>query len=182
MMYKVVQIWLGQTVTCLHTNSPGHIWTTLYFERLMYLYTQFNHPPFFRLSVFMPTHTHTHTHTHTFSKTLQYTSVHFFNYSVLFTSKFNILAISVWLSNLRANFRLYELFPRKNRYSWRFFWAVVLSRIFSNEQKVVAFLSVWAHAAASLQPSLFAHLICGFDLPCVNYFQFNSYGIDMSYL
>jgi hypothetical protein len=27
--YKVVQIWLGQTVTCLHTNSPGHIWTTL---------------------------------------------------------------------------------------------------------------------------------------------------------
>jgi hypothetical protein len=29
--YKVVQIWPGQTVTCLHTNSPGHIWTTLYF-------------------------------------------------------------------------------------------------------------------------------------------------------
>jgi hypothetical protein len=29
-MYKVVQIWPGQTVTCLHTNSPGHIWTTLY--------------------------------------------------------------------------------------------------------------------------------------------------------
>ena len=27
--YKVVQIWPGQTVT-LHTNSPGHIWTTLY--------------------------------------------------------------------------------------------------------------------------------------------------------
>jgi hypothetical protein len=27
--YKVVQIWPGQTVTCLHTNSPGHIWTTL---------------------------------------------------------------------------------------------------------------------------------------------------------
>jgi hypothetical protein len=27
----VVQIWPGQTVTCLHTNSPGHIWTTLYF-------------------------------------------------------------------------------------------------------------------------------------------------------
>ena len=24
-MYKVVQISLGQTVTCLHTNSPGHI-------------------------------------------------------------------------------------------------------------------------------------------------------------
>jgi hypothetical protein len=23
--YKVVQIWPGQTVTCLHTNSPGHI-------------------------------------------------------------------------------------------------------------------------------------------------------------
>jgi hypothetical protein len=30
--YKVVQIWPGQTVTCLHTNSPGHIWTTLYFS------------------------------------------------------------------------------------------------------------------------------------------------------
>jgi hypothetical protein len=28
--YKVVQIWPGQTVTCLHTVSPGHIWTTLY--------------------------------------------------------------------------------------------------------------------------------------------------------
>jgi hypothetical protein len=28
-MYKVVQIWPGQTVTCLHTNSPDH-WTTLY--------------------------------------------------------------------------------------------------------------------------------------------------------
>jgi hypothetical protein len=30
--YKVVQIWPGQTVTCLHTNSPGHIWTTLYLQ------------------------------------------------------------------------------------------------------------------------------------------------------
>jgi hypothetical protein len=29
-MYKVVQIWPGQTVTCLHTNRPGHVWTTLY--------------------------------------------------------------------------------------------------------------------------------------------------------
>jgi hypothetical protein len=29
-IYKVVQIWPGQTVTCLHTNRPGHIWTTLY--------------------------------------------------------------------------------------------------------------------------------------------------------
>jgi hypothetical protein len=29
-MYKVVQIWPGQTVTYLHTISPGHIWTTLY--------------------------------------------------------------------------------------------------------------------------------------------------------
>ena len=28
--YKVVQIWPGQTVTCLRTNRPGHIWTTLY--------------------------------------------------------------------------------------------------------------------------------------------------------
>ena len=31
--YKVVQIWPGQTVTSLHTISPGHIWTTLYMER-----------------------------------------------------------------------------------------------------------------------------------------------------
>jgi hypothetical protein len=31
--YKVIQIWPGQTVTCLHTNSPGHIWTTLYLEK-----------------------------------------------------------------------------------------------------------------------------------------------------
>jgi hypothetical protein len=30
-VYKVVQIWPGQTVTYLHTNRPGHIWTTLYF-------------------------------------------------------------------------------------------------------------------------------------------------------
>jgi hypothetical protein len=29
-MYKVVQIWSGQTVTSLHTISPGHVWTTLY--------------------------------------------------------------------------------------------------------------------------------------------------------
>jgi hypothetical protein len=28
----VVQIWPGQTVTCLHTNRPGHIWTTLYIK------------------------------------------------------------------------------------------------------------------------------------------------------
>jgi hypothetical protein len=34
-IYKVVQIWPGQTVTCLHTNSPGNIWTILY-------YAQFN--------------------------------------------------------------------------------------------------------------------------------------------
>ena len=34
--YKVVQIWPGQTVTCLHTISPGHIWTTLY--KLSYRY------------------------------------------------------------------------------------------------------------------------------------------------
>ena len=36
MMYKVVQIWPGQTVTCLHTNSPGHIWTTLYYRTSWY--------------------------------------------------------------------------------------------------------------------------------------------------
>jgi hypothetical protein len=35
--YKVVQIWPGQTVTCLHTNSPGHIWTTLYIEHTLSL-------------------------------------------------------------------------------------------------------------------------------------------------
>jgi hypothetical protein len=34
-MYKVVQIWPGQTVTCWHTNNPGHIWTTLYFIRFL---------------------------------------------------------------------------------------------------------------------------------------------------
>jgi hypothetical protein len=28
--YKVAEIWPGQTVTCLHTNSPGHILTTFY--------------------------------------------------------------------------------------------------------------------------------------------------------
>jgi hypothetical protein len=31
--YKVVQIWPGQTVTSLHTISPGHIWTTLYIKK-----------------------------------------------------------------------------------------------------------------------------------------------------
>jgi hypothetical protein len=46
---KVVQIWPGQTVTCLHTNSPGHIWTTLYIrltllvmQRLQWLDTNLN--------------------------------------------------------------------------------------------------------------------------------------------
>jgi hypothetical protein len=29
-MYKVVQIWPGQTVTYLHPNSPSRTWTTLY--------------------------------------------------------------------------------------------------------------------------------------------------------
>ena len=32
--YKVVQIWPGQTVICLNTNRPGHIWTTLYLPEL----------------------------------------------------------------------------------------------------------------------------------------------------
>jgi hypothetical protein len=31
--YKVVQILTGQTVTCLNTDSPGHIWTTLYLRK-----------------------------------------------------------------------------------------------------------------------------------------------------
>ena len=35
--YKVVEIWPGQTVTCLHTDRPGHIWTTLYIPT----YTEF---------------------------------------------------------------------------------------------------------------------------------------------
>ena len=34
-MYKEVQIWPGQTVTCLHTNSPDHIWTTLYIHTVL---------------------------------------------------------------------------------------------------------------------------------------------------
>jgi hypothetical protein len=34
--YKVVQVWPGQTVTCLHTNSPGHIWTTLYMRVFLF--------------------------------------------------------------------------------------------------------------------------------------------------
>jgi hypothetical protein len=38
-LYKVVQIWPGQTLTCLHTNSPGHIWTTLYICTLAELIT-----------------------------------------------------------------------------------------------------------------------------------------------
>jgi hypothetical protein len=36
--YKVVQIWPGQTVTNLHTNRPGHIWTTLYYQLHRILY------------------------------------------------------------------------------------------------------------------------------------------------
>jgi len=32
-MYKVVQIWPGLMSPDLHTNSPGHIWTTLYVYR-----------------------------------------------------------------------------------------------------------------------------------------------------
>ena len=42
LIYKVVQIWPGQTVTCLHTNRPGHIWTTLcvyvYIYRYIYIF------------------------------------------------------------------------------------------------------------------------------------------------
>jgi hypothetical protein len=37
LIYKVVQIWPGQTVTCWHTNSPGHIWTTLYLPFILIL-------------------------------------------------------------------------------------------------------------------------------------------------
>ena len=42
LMYKVVKIWPGQTVTCLDTNRPGHIWTTLYFTSRTYM---FHHSP-----------------------------------------------------------------------------------------------------------------------------------------
>jgi hypothetical protein len=35
--YKVVQIWPGQTLTCFHTNSPGHSWPTLYIACLVSL-------------------------------------------------------------------------------------------------------------------------------------------------
>jgi hypothetical protein len=38
-IYKVVQIWPGQNVTCLHTNNPGHIWTTLYHIWYIYILT-----------------------------------------------------------------------------------------------------------------------------------------------
>jgi hypothetical protein len=37
-IYKVVQIWPGQTVTCLHTNRPDHIWTTLYIYVYIYYF------------------------------------------------------------------------------------------------------------------------------------------------
>jgi hypothetical protein len=37
-MYKGVQIWPGQTVTCLHTNRPGHIWTSLYMIHIQFLF------------------------------------------------------------------------------------------------------------------------------------------------
>ena len=30
LIYKVVHIWPGLITACLHTISPGHIWTTLY--------------------------------------------------------------------------------------------------------------------------------------------------------
>jgi hypothetical protein len=43
LLYKVVQIWPGQTVTCLHTNSPGHIWTTLYIQTLLHVSAPLGH-------------------------------------------------------------------------------------------------------------------------------------------
>ena len=43
-IYKVVQIWLGQTVTCLHTNRPGHIWTTLYIAIIIF-WVSMDHVP-----------------------------------------------------------------------------------------------------------------------------------------
>ena len=35
-LHKVVQIWPGQTVTCLRTISPGHIWTTFHQTMLLW--------------------------------------------------------------------------------------------------------------------------------------------------
>jgi hypothetical protein len=32
--YMVVQIWPGKNVTFLLTNSPGNIWTTLYYKEI----------------------------------------------------------------------------------------------------------------------------------------------------
>jgi hypothetical protein len=43
LLYNVVQIWPGQTVTCLHTNSPGHIWTTLYIQTLLHVSAPLGH-------------------------------------------------------------------------------------------------------------------------------------------
>jgi hypothetical protein len=38
----VFQIWPGQIVTCLHTNRPGHIWTTFYFlGKIQVLFAQY---------------------------------------------------------------------------------------------------------------------------------------------
>ena len=37
-IYKVVQIWPGLMSPDLHTNSPGHIWTTLYICIYIYMY------------------------------------------------------------------------------------------------------------------------------------------------
>jgi hypothetical protein len=38
-IYKVVQIWPEQTVTCLHTNNPSHIWTTLYHNARKHMFS-----------------------------------------------------------------------------------------------------------------------------------------------
>ena len=37
-MYKVVQIWQGLMSPDIHTNSPGHIWTTLYYSHFLTMY------------------------------------------------------------------------------------------------------------------------------------------------
>ena len=55
--YKVVQIWPGQTVTCLDTISPGHIWTTLYYKRVSQCALKFNMHPLL-ISMIMPLNYH----------------------------------------------------------------------------------------------------------------------------
>jgi hypothetical protein len=70
-IWKVVQIWPGQTVTCLHTISPGHIWTTLYIYSInmciymVYIYTYIYHIYIHIYSIYMCIYIHIHIYTYT---------------------------------------------------------------------------------------------------------------------